>query len=177
MDLGVISVRYARALLTACTQAKIEDKVYCEMQNLANNFVKLPQLRHTLDNPMLSPEQKAELIKAAAGGDVTDTTSRFIDLVLKEDREKATQFIANSYITLYRQQKNITSGKLTTAVPASDEMIDKMQRIIASRTNGTVELETEVNPDIIGGFILDYDTYRMDASIKNRLRAIKKQLA
>lgn len=177
MDLGVISVRYARALLTACTQAKLEDKVYGEMQTLANSFVKVPQLRHTLDNPMLPSKQKAELIKAAAGGDVTDITSRFIDLVLKEDREKATQFIANSYITLYRQQKNITSGKLTTAVPASDEVIAKMQSIVASRTNGTVEFVTEVNPDIIGGFILDYDTYRMDASVKNRLRAIEKQLA
>lgn len=177
MDLGVISVRYAKALLRASLEAKVEDKVYAEMLTLANSYIKVPQLRHTMDNPMLPRDQKAQLLKAAAGNEVSDLTSRFIDLVLQEDREKAAQFIANSYVTLYRQQKNITRGKLTTAVPASPEMIKKMQRMVASRSKGTVEFETEVNPDIIGGFILDYDTYRMDASVLGKLRTIKKQLA
>lgn len=177
MDLGVISVRYAKALLRGSLALKVEDQVYAEMQALAQSYIKVPALRHTMDNPMLPREQKAQLLKAAAGGKVSDITSRFIDLVLQEDREKAAQFIANSYITLYRQQKNITRGKLTTAVPASDEMIEKMQRMVASRTSGTVEFETEVNPDIIGGFILDYDTFRLDASVAGKLRNVKKALA
>ena len=48
----------------------------------------------------------------------------------------------------------------------------KMRSMVESKTNGTVEFETEVNPDIIGGFILEYDTYRMDASVRNRLNTI-----
>lgn len=177
MDLGVISVRYAKALLRGSMDLHVEDKVYAEMQSIAQSYINVPALRHTMDNPMLPRDQKAELLKAAAGGEVCDITSRFIDLVLNEGREKAAQFIANSYITLYRQQKNITRGKLTTAVPASTEMIEKMQRMVASRSHGTVEFETEVNPEIIGGFILDYDTYRMDASVLGKLRTIEKQLA
>lgn len=177
MDLGVISVRYAKALLRGSVALKVEDTVYAEMQTLAKSYLTVPALRHTMDNPMLPREQKAALLKAAAGGEVTEITSRFIDLVLNEGREKAAQFIANSYITLYRQQKNITRGKLTTAVPASPEMLEKMQRMVASRTNGTVEFETEVNPEIIGGFILDYDTFRLDASVAGKLRSVKKQLA
>ena len=177
MDLGVISVRYAKALLRGSLDLKVEDTVYAEMQAIANSYISVPALRHTMDNPMLPREQKAQLLKAAAGGEVTDITSRFIDLVLQEGREKAAQFIANSYITLYRQQKNITRGKLTTAVPASAEMIEKMQRMVANRTSGTVEFETEVDPDIIGGFILDYDTFRLDASVAGKLRNVKKALA
>ena len=48
--------------------------------------------------------------------------------------------------------------------------------MVESKTNGTVEFETEVNPDIIGGFILEYDTYRMDASVKAKLNTILNQL-
>lgn len=176
MDLGVISVRYARALYKASVEEKVEDKVYGEMQILAGNFIKVPELRHTLKNPMLSQEAKAKLLCAAAGAEDTGLTVRFINLILNEGRENAAQFIANSYITLYRQQKNITSGKLTTAVPVSDEMKQKMQKMVESRTKGTVEFQTEVDPDIIGGFVLDYDTYRMDASVKSKLRSIKTQL-
>lgn len=177
MDLGVISVRYARALLKGSTQAKVEDQVYDEMQALAKSYILVPALRHTIDNPMLPREKKAQLLKAAVGEKVSEITARFIELVLQEGREKEMQFMANSYVTLYRQQKNITRGKLTTAVPASAEMIEKMQRMVASRSNGTVEFETEVKPEIIGGFILDYDTFRMDASVLGKLRAVKKQLA
>jgi len=47
-----------------------------------------------------------------------------------------------------------------------------MRQMVESRTKGTVEFESEVNPDIIGGFILEYDTYRMDASVKSKLNSI-----
>ena len=162
MDIGVISVRYARALLKSATDAKIEDAVYTEMQQLAKSYVEVPQLRFTIDNPMLSKDKKEVLLLTAVGEKPSDLTKAFIQLVLKEDRESVMQFIANSYVTLYRQQKNVIRGRLITAAE--------------SKTNGTVEFETEVNPDIIGGFILEYDTYRMDASVKAKLNSILSTL-
>ena len=51
-----------------------------------------------------------------------------------------------------------------------------MRQMVASKTNGTVEFETDVNPDIIGGFILEYDTFRMDASVKSKLNNILNTL-
>lgn len=176
MDLGVISVRYARALLKCSVESKVEDKVYQEMQTLAESYIKVAELRRAIDNPMIAREQKAELLKVAAGGKVSKVTERFISLVLDEMREKTVQFIANAYVTLYRQQKKITRGKLTTAVPVSAAMEQKMRKMVESRTNGTVEFSTEVNPDIMGGFVLEYDTYRMDTSVKSQLNNILKQL-
>jgi F-type H+-transporting ATPase subunit delta len=86
------------------------------------------------------------------------------------------QFIANSYVTLYRQQKNVIRGRLITAAAVSAETEQKMRQMVESKTNGTVEFETEVNPDIIGGFILEYDSYRMDASVKTKLNSILNTL-
>ena len=54
MDIGVISVRYARALLKNAIEEKLEDKVYNDMQTLAVSYIKVPELRFTIDNPMLS---------------------------------------------------------------------------------------------------------------------------
>ena len=172
MDIGVISVRYARALLKSATDAKIEDAVYTEMQQLAKSYVDVPQLRFTIDNPMLSKEKKEALLLTAAGTEPSSLTKAFIQLVLKEDRDGVMQFIANSYVTLYRQQKNVIRGRLITAARVTAETEQKMRRMVESKTNGTVEFETEVNPDIIGGFILEYDTYRMDASVKAKLNSI-----
>ena len=154
MDIGVISVRYARALLKSATDAKIEDAVYTEMQQLAKSYIEVPQLRFTIDNPMLSKDKKEALLLTAVGTKASDLTKAFIQLVLKEDRE----------------------GVIITAAQVSPATEQKMRQMVESKTNGTVEFETEVNPDIIGGFILEYDTYRMDASVKAKLNSILTQL-
>lgn len=176
MDIGVISVRYARALLKSATDAKIEQQVYAEMQQIAKSYIEVPQLRSTIDNPMLSKDKKQALLLTAAGKEPSDLMKAFISLVLKEDRESVMQFIANSYVTLYRQQKNVIRGRLITAAAVSPETEQKMRQMVESKTNGTVEFESQVNPDIIGGFILEYDTYRMDASVKTKLNSILQTL-
>ena len=176
MDIGVISVRYARALLKSATDAKIEADVYKEMQTMAKTYTEVPQLRQTIDNPMLSKDTKQPLLLTAVGEKPCELTKAFISLVLKEDRENVMQFIANSYVTLYRQQKNVIRGRLITAAAVSPATEQKMRQMVESKTNGTVEFETEVNPDIIGGFILEYDTYRMDASVKSKLNSILNSL-
>jgi F-type H+-transporting ATPase subunit delta len=177
MDIGVISVRYARALLKSASDAKIDEAVYQQMQLLAKSYIEVPQLRQTIDNPMLSKEKKEMLLVTAAGGEqASPLTKVFISLVLKEDRENMIQFMANSYVTLYRKQKNVIRGKLTTAVAVAPATEQKMRSMVESRTQGIVEFETEVNPDIIGGFVLEYDTYRMDASVKSKLNNILNTL-
>ena len=169
-------MRYARALLKSATDQKLEDAVYQEMMTVAKSYLDVPALRHTIDNPMLSKDKKEALLTVAAGEKPCQLTKAFIALVLKEDRENVMQFMANSYITLYRKQKNVIRGKLTTAARVTAETEQKMRQMVESKTNGTVEFETEVNPDIIGGFILEYDTFRMDASVKSKLNNILNTL-
>ena len=150
MDIGVISTRYARALLKSATDAKLEEQVYQEMMTLAKSYSDVPVLRQTIDNPMLEKSKKQTLLETAVGGTPSKLTQTFIALVLKEDRENMVQFMAYSYVTLYRKQKNVIRGKLTTAARVSAETEQKMRQMVESKTQGTVEFETEVNPDIIG---------------------------
>lgn len=176
MDFGVISVRYARALLKSATAMKLDAEVYADMQTLAQAYTDVPQLRFTIDNPMLDRSQKKKLLETACGAHPTKLCKQFLELVLNEGRESTLQLIANSFVTLYRQQKNITRGRLITATAVAPETEEKMKQMVETKTQGTVEFQTEVNPDIIGGFILEYDTYRMDASVKTKLNAILNTL-
>ncbi len=176
MNIGVISVRYARALLKCSSDANLEEQVFNEMVALAKAYIDVPALRETIDNPMISKETKESLLVAAVGGNPGKLTLTFFGLVLKEGRENMIQFMANSYVTLYRKKKNIIRGKLTTAVPVNAAVEQKMKAMVESNSNGVVDFETETDPEIIGGFILEYDTYRMDASVKSNLNAILSQL-
>lgn len=176
MNTGVISVRYARALMKSAEAQNAKDKVYADMQHLAQSYLQVPGLRKAIDNPMLPKEQKENLLILATGDTPSEQTKTFIKVVLKEGRENLIQFMANSFVTLYRSEKNIISGRLITAVAVAPETEAKMRQMVEKRTSATVEFETEVNPDIIGGFILEYDTYRLDASVQSQLRNILKEL-
>ena len=122
--------------MKSATDAKIEQQVYAEMQQIAKSYIEVPQLRSTIDNPMLSKEKKQALLLTAAGREPSDLMKAFISLVLKEDRESVMQFIANSYVTLYRQQKNVIRGRLITAAAVSPETEQKMRQMVESKTNG-----------------------------------------
>ena len=87
MDIGVISVRYARALLKGAIAERIESKVYQEMQILLNSFLTISELRFTIDNPMLSKDKKRDLLVAACGESISPITRKFLDLALREGRE------------------------------------------------------------------------------------------
>ena len=67
MDIGVISVRYARALIKSALSMKLEDQVYQEMQTLYQSYIDVPELRFTIDNPMLSKDKKNTLLTTALG--------------------------------------------------------------------------------------------------------------
>ncbi len=176
MAIGVISVRYARALLKCAMELNLEDKVYQEMITLADQYNRVPELRSTIDNPMLDKDKKQALLQAACGMNISELTEKFIQLVLHEGRENVIQMMATSYITLYRKQKNIISGRLITATTVTPEVEQKMKQMVQNKSQATVEFQTEVNPDIIGGFILEYDSYRMDASVQTKLNNILKEL-
>ncbi len=176
MDLGLISVRYARALLKASEEAGVSDKVYADMQVLSDSYIKVPDLRFTIDNPMLPKKNKEQLAITASGGSPTGLTRSFLKLILKEDRENVIQFMANSFIGLYRKKNNLTQAKLVTASELSPATERKLQQLVEGMTSGRVEFESEVNPEIIGGFILEYDTYRMDQSVRTQLGSILSKL-
>lgn len=176
MAVGVISVRYARALLKCAMELNQEDQVYQEMITLADQYNRVPELRSIIDNPMLEKNKKQALLQAACGKNLSELTARFIQLVLQEGRENVMQVMATSYITLYRKQKNIISGRLITATTVTPEVEQKMKQMVQRKSQGTVEFQTEVDPDIIGGFILEYDSYRMDASVQTKLHNILKEL-
>jgi len=153
MDIGVISNRYAKALLAFANENNAEDATYQNMQILKDSYLQVPELRYTVDSPLLTLEIKHKVICEAAGGEVTQEFSRFVWLVLKEKREKFLQFMVHAFISIYRKQKNISMGRLTTAYPIMDEVVSRIRKLVVDETKGTVEFSTKTDPGLIGGFI------------------------
>lgn len=176
MNEGMISKRYARALLQYAVGQKAEDTVFSEMKRLAATFADEPKLRVAMENPMLSKENKLKLILAVVDNKGSDCYKQFVQLVIDKMREKHLRNMALSYIDLYCEMKNINMGKLVTATEVDDATVEKMKALAQKVKPGKLEFETRVDADIDGGFVLYVDTYRLDASVKTQLNRIKQSL-
>ena len=175
MNTGMIPSRYAKALYEYAGEKSATERVYGEMQRLAGSFAAEPALRRALDNPVLTPEQKSGLVYNAAGGDPSDELKRFVELVLSHKRMQLLHRMALDYMALYRRAHNISTGELQTAVAVDETTEQRLKEWIVSRTHGTVELRTLVRPDILGGFIFEMNSMRLDASVATQLREIREQ--
>ncbi|NDV60144.1 F0F1 ATP synthase subunit delta [Bacteroides sp. 519] len=177
MDIGVISVRYARALIDYVCDEGVEDTLYQEFTRLSWSFYKFPELRFTLDNPILDTESKFNLICIAANGEEKSSSAfmRFIHLVLKQHREFYLHFIVYAFLEFYRKRKNIASGTLITAVSIDEETREKIRKTAGAQVHAHMELDTIVDPAIEGGFIFDINGYRLDASVAGQLKKVKQQ--
>lgn len=176
MNTGLTSARYASALYKFAQQKQQEDTVYKQMKILVRSFFELNQLRTVLDNPVLDNLRKKEIIELVIGSKADPILESFIDLLLANNRENHLQTIALKYIDIYREDKQIFSGKLTTAIEIDGAIEQHLVAVIEKQTNGTLELEKTVNPDILGGFMIEVDNLRWDATLKNELRSIKNKL-
>lgn len=177
MEVGILSMRYAKALIEYAQEQGTEDRLYQEFVTLSNSFREQPALRNALDNPIVSGEDKLLLVCTAADGEEKSSEEfiRFIRLVLKNKRESYLQFISLMYLDLYRDLKHIGMGRLTTAVPIDKVTKERIRSIASSILHAKIKLETVVDSSIEGGFIFDINDYRLDASIATQLKRVKQQ--
>lgn len=176
MNTGLVSYRYASALMKFVSETGNGGKVYDQILLLSGSLAAVPELRALIDNPMsVSDSRKLSLLDSALGQEkMADELRRFISLVMKNHRTKLLRFIFYSFIFQYREAHHIKVSRLITAVPAP-ELEDTLASEIERRYGETVIFEHRIDPDIIGGFIFEIDGYRLDASTASQLRSVRRQ--
>jgi F-type H+-transporting ATPase subunit delta len=175
MNDSKISVRYSKALFQLALEKKILDKVNQDMIFISE-ICKFPESKEFLQSPIIPPSKKSAIFHKMFDGNVEKITLSLIDLVVKNGRESFLPAIARVFISETMKYKGITESILTTAVKADSGVKKQISDLISQAFSTKVELEEKVDPEIIGGFILRIDDKYIDASIRNKLRKIKKEL-
>ena len=167
--------RYAKALFEMAS-ANL-DAVQKDMQFIDRLFNTQPELRKIIDDPTIAASKKLQIIQKILGDKITGDTRKLIDLLGKKDRLNLLPDISKAFNELYKQHKGIREAQVITAVPLTDDLKNKILQQIKDLTGSReIKLTNEVDPDIIGGFILNMDDLRYDASISGKLAKIKQKL-
>jgi F-type H+-transporting ATPase subunit delta len=172
MNTGVVSMRYAKALFAYAKEQSVEDAIYRNMLQLMATLQQVKELAAMLAAPTLSKDERVRLLCSAV--DSSAVYEDFMRLVVDEERESLLIFIAHCYVSLYRKAKNIVAVRITTAEPLGEEFCDRVGAAFAPE-GATVELQNVVDEGVVGGFIYETETHRLDASIRRQLRDIETE--
>lgn len=178
MNEGLIPSRYAKALYKFALEKGAAERVYGLMKSLTAAFASQEGLQPVMSNPFVSDADKVALLDTAAGAKADDACFHdFLKLLIANKRVSAVRGIALAYEQLYRRENDIYRVNVVMAAPMAVDEEARLKSLIDKHLGtATMEYTRTIDPDLIGGFVVNIDSERLDASIKNELKQLRLKL-
>ncbi|HXS36484.1 MAG TPA: ATP synthase F1 subunit delta [Flavipsychrobacter sp.] len=171
-----LASRYAKSLLDLAIEQNSVESTLKDMQLLDSICSHSRDFDGMLRSPIIKADKKQHVISAILSGRIHTVTQAFITLLVNKGREANLPEIAHSFISQYKEMKNIKTVTLTTAIPVNDNVKKSiLSKVAANLVNDSIDLKTEVDPDLLGGFVLEMEDKLFDASVRRDLKDIKAQ--
>jgi F-type H+-transporting ATPase subunit delta len=178
MSQARISYRYAKSLLDfAIAQNKL-DRIYEDILNL-KTACSLREFVLMCKSPIIPSGKKEQIFKTIFENHFDPITFGFFSILLKKGREIYTPEIVEDFLLQYEALNKRTRVTLSTATPLGDELIEAIKSKLADSgtTRDHIDLETRIKPELIGGFVLEYEDQLYDASVAHQLHLMRKALS
>lgn len=176
--LNSIATPYAEALLQVAEARQETDAVADQVRGLLSVWNDSPELRSAMGSPVLEPEAKKAALAALFNEQLTPSLQNLLKLLADRQRIAVLDAVLLRFLELYRDLRNITLAKVTSATPLSDEqqqqLNDKVRAIAGTKA---VEFHLAVDPGLIGGFVVSMGSRVIDASLAGQVRRLGLALA
>jgi F-type H+-transporting ATPase subunit delta len=167
---------YARALFEAAKDNDVLDGVHDELGQFTDALNGNRDLMVFFFSPYFSSEEKKQALhKAVQGAD--PRFSNFLEALIERHRMPAIFRIRANFDQMWDDEHELLPVVLTSAVRLDDGTVRSIGDRVGEQTGRTVELSSRVDPDILGGVVLQVGNFILDASIRNRLEQLRKQVA
>jgi F-type H+-transporting ATPase subunit delta len=171
-----LAARYAKSLLDLAVEQNSLDTTLSDIKLLEAISRESRDFTNMLRSPVIKADKKQSIINAVLAGKLHPLVQAFVKLLVSKGREGNLPEIATAFINQYKYMKNIKTVEVTTAVPMSDSLRQSIRsKVMASATGSEIELKEQVDPSILGGFVLQMDDKLFDASIRRDLHDVKSQ--
>jgi F-type H+-transporting ATPase subunit delta len=166
---------YANALFEAADEKGRLETVRDELRTFADAVDQVPQLRALLESPEVESREKIDALREILA-DADELVRNFLLLLVEKGRVHELAEIVGEFDTLVAAKEGILDVELTTAVELSDADATKLLEQIEQVSGRRLRASREVDPKLIGGFVLRAGSYRADASVRGRLQRLRREL-
>ena len=176
--LNTIATPYAEALLQVAESRKETDTVADQVRDILSIWDDSAELRSAMASPVLEPEAKKAAMLALFKDQLTPSLENLLKLLADRQRIAVLDAVLSRFLELYRELRNVTLARVTSATPLTEDqqqqLNDKVRAISGSEA---VEFQLNVDPALIGGFVVSMGSRVIDASLAGQVRRLGLALA
>ena len=174
MKATLLAKRYAQALFDLAVELKQMEEVAKDMILINAVLDESRELRRVLDNPVLDDFKKVKILNSLFSEKINKLTLKFLHLIVKKGREGILTETCRAFDVIYKDYKNIMPVTITLAVEVNEKIKKEILDKLAQITNKELEVTEVVDPDLIGGFVLNFEDYQFNNSVKVQLQRLAK---
>ncbi|HEX3263625.1 MAG TPA: ATP synthase F1 subunit delta [Solirubrobacterales bacterium] len=167
---------YAEALFEVAQDKGKLDEIHDQLDEVADAIAENRDLQVFLFSPYFSSAEKREGISRAITGAEPELTN-FLELLAEKHRMPAIFRIRQRFDDMWAKEKRRLAVRLTSAVQLPSNVVKQVGKEIEEQTGQTIELSTDVDENILGGLVLQVGNMVLDASVRNKLERLRKEVA
>ena len=168
---------YARALYDFSVEKNLMHQITADFQNLEISLTENPDLTDYLNNPLISVEQKQELLEKALKSELNQETFKFLSVLNKRKRINLLPTVISNYLELVYELASIKTIEVSTAFAFTNLQKNTLIKKLKELTNAReIRLVINVDSSLIGGFLIKTNSKVIDFSVKNQLQLLAKHL-
>ena len=166
---------YARALFQVAQEHKILDRLREQLGEFAEAMSSERELQVYFFSPYFSSQEKKDgIARVVTGAD--ERFLSFLELLAEKHRMPAIFRIRRRFDEMWAEENRLLEASVTSAVELDKKTITGIGKRIEEQTGRRVELESRVDPDLLGGLVIHVGNTVMDASVRRRLERLRRQV-
>jgi len=167
---------YARALFEVAKEQDVLDEVHEQLGQIADALDENRDLAVFFFSPYFSTDEKKDALGRAIEG-AEPALMNFLEALVERHRMPVIFRIRSRFDELWEEERRLLPVEVTSAIELDESTVSEIGEQIGSQTGRTVEVSSRVDPEILGGIVLRVGNFILDASIRNRLEQLRKQVA
>ncbi|EOT30080.1 F0F1 ATP synthase subunit delta [Enterococcus saccharolyticus] len=176
LDKITVAKRYGKALFELAVESQQAEDVYNELLKVRQIFEDIPQLGDLLSDVRLDLNEKRNVMDNLVKG-FDGIVRNALEVIYQYNRMYDILLIIDEYERRFNDRNNLVLGSVTTAVPLTKEQKAKLTQKVANQLGyQKAELTEKVDPNILGGVIVEANHHVIDGSIRSRLEYLRKEL-
>ena len=176
--LNTITTTYAEAFLQVAESRKEVEEIVSQSKSILEIWSQSLDFRDPMSSPVLEVETKKEILEKIFANEVTPSFLNLLKLLADRQRIGILNSVLERLLELYREQRNIALATVTSATALNDDQQTEIMKTVQSIAGtDNLELDLKVDPDLIGGFIINVGSKVIDASLSGQVRRLGLALA
>jgi F-type H+-transporting ATPase subunit delta len=172
-----IARKYAAALFSSSKRIQQLEGISADLEAISDLLIKFPHLKIFLESPQISEKEKEELFAISFKERISEALYSFLLLVLSKHRIPYLLHMAKEFKKLVKEDQGIVSARLISARQLEPSVSNALKVELEKTSGKKVEMETQIDPALIGGMIIILGDRIIDRSIRHQLSQLKEQMS